>query len=350
MKHFDYIIVGQGLAGTILTEHLLNKNKSVLVIDNNQNYSSSVAAGIINPIVFKRITKSWRADDLVPKLNQFYSEIEKKYAVSILEQIDMVKIFNSFEDQNNWLGKMQDINFSKYLSDEKKIAFAQENYIHQYGYGVVKKAARLDITTFLRSCKDNYSKQGYLLEESFVFKSLSIDEKGLQYKDISASKIIFCEGYKLKENPYFDYLNLINTKGEILDVSVDGYDVDYILNRGFFMYPKKDNTYTVGATYSWHDESLNTTEEAKNELLEKVSATLLNKKVEVVNHKTGIRPTTPDHKPLIGAHPEHKNMFVFNGLGTKGVMIAPYFAEQLANHLEENLSLDKEVDIKRFDK
>lgn len=350
MIHFDYIVVGQGLAGTILTEHLLAKNKTVLVIDNNQNHCSSVAAGIINPIVFKRITKSWRADDLIPKSNQFYSEIEKKNNISILEKRDIVKVFNSFEEQNNWLAKMSDSNFSNYLSNEEKSDFESSNYHHQFGYGVVKGSARLDIKTFLKTCKDNYIKNNSFLEDTFDFNALNISDSKIEYKDFSADKIIFCEGYKLKQNPYFNYLNLINTKGETLDIKVKDYSVDYSLSRGFFMYPHPNSTFTVGATYSWHDETLNTTEEAKNELLEKVSSTLLNKEVEVVSHRVGIRPTTTDHKPLIGVHPEHETLFVFNGFGTKGVMIAPYFAEEFVNHLEENLPLDKEVDIKRFDK
>lgn len=350
MTHFDYILIGQGLTGTILTEHLLNKKKSVLVIDNNQNHCSSVAAGIINPIVFKRITKSWRADDLIPKANQFYTKIEQENNISILDQRDIVKIFNSFEEQNNWLAKMSDPSFSQYLSNGEKSNFESSNYHHKFGYGVVKGSARLDVKTFLKTCKDNYIKKEVFLEDTFNFDDLKITDSEVEYKNYSADKIIFCEGYRLKKNPYFNYLNLINTKGETIDVKVNDYSVDYSLSRGFFMYPHPNSTYTVGATYSWHDETLNTTEEAKNELLEKVSSTLLNKTTEVISHKVGIRPTTTDHKPLIGQHPEHKNLFVFNGLGTKGVMIAPYFAEQFVNHLEENLSLDKEVDIKRFDK
>lgn len=350
MSHFDYIIVGQGLAGTILAEHLLAKQKTVLVVDNDQNYSSKVAAGIINPIVFKRITKSWRVDELLPKLNQFYSDFEKKNNITMLQQIDMVKIFNSFEEQNNWLAKMQDDSFSKYLEKVEKNNFNKENYHQKFGYGVVKNAARLDINTFLDSARANYKSNHSFLEERFDYKALKISSNEISYKEHSAQKIVFCEGYKLSENPWFGHLKLIKTKGEILNLSIDKYEVDFMLNRGFFMYPHQDKSYTVGATYSWHDETLNSTEEAKKELLEKVNTTLTNETISINTHKVGIRPTTEDHRPLIGQHPEHKNLYVFNGLGTKGVMIAPYFAEQLTNHLEENVPLDAEVDIKRFNK
>ena len=348
MQKFNYIIVGAGLAGTILAEHFLTKNKSVLVIDNNQNHSSKVAAGIINPIVFKRITKSWKIDDLLPKLTQFYTDFEQKHNISILEQIDMVKIFNSFEEQNDWLAKTQDEGYSTYIKSEPKSAFFNDNYHQKFGYGVVKNAARLDINIFLDTAKNIYKSNNSLLEESFNYNALDISKEGVKYKNYSAEKIIFCEGYKLSENPWFSYLKLIKTKGEILNLIIKDYDVDFMLNRGFFMYPHKDKTYTVGSTYSWHDESLNTTEKAKEELLEKVSSTLNQKDISVNKQLVGIRPTTEDHRPLIGQHPQHKNLYIFNGLGTKGVMIAPYFAEQLANHLEENVPLYNDFNIKRF--
>lgn len=348
MSYVDYIIVGHGLAGAVLAEHLSAKNKGILVIDKGENHSSKVAAGIINPIVFKRINKSWRVDDLLPKLNQFYQEIDKKYSISILETIDVVKLFTSIEEQNNWLGKMQESAYENYLFHEKKALFKTEDYQKHFGYGTVKNAARLDINTFLDGSKAVLKTQNAFLEEDFDHKQLKVAEKGIKYKSFSAKHIIFCEGYQLKFNPLFKDDLINHTKGEILDVKIDNYQADFILNKGFFMYPNTSGEFTVGATYDWHNCDTEITEKAQKELLEKLSLALKNKSISVINQKAGIRPTTKDRRPILGAHKAHKNVWVFNGLGTKGVMLAPYFAEHLLQHIEENVPLEEEVDIQRF--
>ena len=47
-------------------------------------------------------------------------------------------------------------------------------------------------------------------------------------------------------------------------------------------------------------------------------------------------------------HKTYKNIYILNGLGTRGVMIGPYIANQLFNFIENEVPLEKEVDINRF--
>ena len=55
-----------------------------------------------------------------------------------------------------------------------------------------------------------------------------------------------------------------------------------------------------------------------------------------------------DRRPVIGCHPEEDRVAIFNGLGTKGVSLAPYFSDLFAQHLVENRQLCSEVDVRRF--
>jgi glycine/D-amino acid oxidase-like deaminating enzyme len=71
--------------------------------------------------------------------------------------------------------------------------------------------------------------------------------------------------------------------------------------------------------------------------------------IELINHAVGIRPTVKDRRPVLGLHPTLNSIAFFNGLGTKGVMLAPYFANEMVNLLEnESYHLPKEVDLNRF--
>ena len=347
MIHVNTIIVGQGLAGTILAETLMQQNKTVCVIDNNKNVCSTIAAGLWNPIVFKRITKSWKADELLPSMLNFYNSIEKKYNISILQHIDIVKLFSSFEEQNDWYAKANDDTYKTYLSCEKKAQFCSENYQEHVGYGVVKHSGRLDINELLRATKNALLDEQHYIEEAFDFSQLSFINDGVTYKHVSADNIVFCEGVHSQKNPYFYYVPIDSTKGELLHAEIENISPDFILNKGFFMYPSANEKFILGATYHWKTTDLSPSKEGEQELLEKYNAAvkLPLKKYSIA---VGLRPTTADRRPVLGAHPEFKNMFIFNGLGTKGVMLAPYFAEHFAKHLYSNTPLDKEVSIERF--
>ena len=136
-------------------------------------------------------------------------------------------------------------------------------------------------------------------------------------------------------------------KGELLIIHAPDLKIDYVLKAGVFLIPLGDDLYIVGATYEWKDLSNAATTKAKDELLNKLKK-LINCEFEVVNQVAGIRPTVKDRRPLVGQHETYKNMYVLNGLGTRGVMIGPYVAKQLFDFIENNIPLENEIDIARF--
>ena len=108
-----------------------------------------------------------------------------------------------------------------------------------------------------------------------------------------------------------------------------------------------DQEIKVGSNYEWKDLSERVTETTKEALLEKMES-ILALDYTVKNHQAGIRPTVKDRRPLIGNHPDYTCLYVFNGLGTKGVSLAPFMANHLADHIINQKPLMEEVDIKRF--
>lgn len=117
-----------------------------------------------------------------------------------------------------------------------------------------------------------------------------------------------------------------------------------IYNRGVFVLPVGANKATIGATYDWHDLSCTPTEKARNTLEEKLT-NLLKLPYEVVDHKAGIRPATLDRRPFIGLHPQYPHVGIFNGLGTKGVSLAPYLSEVFVNYLLSHGALPAAVQL-----
>ena len=338
MNEKNNSIVGWGLAGATLAWQFYFNKTPFLVFDSGINTCTKTAAGIVNPIVFKRLTLSWRADELMSHAKLFYNKVEKELGVKIIEPKSIYKMHTSHEDVNNWAGKQNLPHFKQFLGNTEQI---KHPYIKApFGLGKVNTFGNLNTEMFLTQSK-----------QFFLTLGVEFNTTRLNYSDINIknSAIIFCEGAEIKNNPFFNYLPLKPTHGETITIKTDEYDFNDILNKNMFIMPLGNNLYQVGATYNWEKTNSDTTEIGKNELIEKLK-NLVDFKYQIVDHQAGIRPTVLDRKPLLGKHPNHENLYVFNGLGTKGVMLAPFFSNQLLNFINNTGEIDNEVDILRFQK
>ena len=187
----------------------------------------------------------------------------------------------------------------------------------------------------------------YLFDEKFDYNSLLITQKTVSYKSISAQKIVFCEGHRLTENPFFNYLPLMRTKGELMTVKLEGLQVQELIKSNITLLPLGNDLYKVGATFNWNDKDEVCTLKAKEELLVKLKE-LVNINPVLIKQYAGLRPTVKDRRALLGAHSNYDNVIVFNGLGTRGLLISPYLSLQLIEFMEKGVALDPEVDIKRY--
>ena len=167
-----------------------------------------------------------------------------------------------------------------------------------------------------------------LITTSFDYQKLIHEKDFVVYDNIKSKHIVFAEGFGLQQNPFFNYLSLDGTKGELLIIKAENLNLDMIINASIFILPMGNNLYKIGATYNWNDKTNETTDEGKNELLEKLK-TLINCDFEIIEHLAGVRPTVKDRKPLLGNHHLFPNYYVLNGLGTRGVMLAPWLANML---------------------
>ena len=349
MCKVDFIIVGQGLAGTVLALTLSNHSKSFVIIDNNSPTASSfAAAGISHPISFKRLILSWQAEKLIPFSKKFYQETYRLIKELTFKEQEMIRFFSSFEEQNNWMIKAADDRFAKFLKRSTS-SFKSYNINEPFGNGKVSQASRLNVSRFVRLTRNYFISQNKLINHSFEYDKLSISKSSCQYQNITAKKIIFCEGPSVKTNPFFNYLPFGLNKGVVLTISTKELPKK-LLSKGCFVVPtENENEYIVGSTYDHKNLSLEDQKSGKEELLTKLSQ-LGTFKYKVISQKSGIRPSTIDRRPIIGEHPLIKNMYLFNGLGSKGVMLAPFYANQLINSIEHNDKIEKEVSINRFNK
>ena len=343
----EYLIVGAGIAGSVLADHLIKAGKSIFVIDDpNLSNSSRVAGGLYNPITGRQMVKTWNCDQLFDYLIPYYQQLEEQLGEKFLFDIPIYRPFFSIEEQNEWMAKSAEEAYEPYIGQIKSKPMLPDEVSNPHGGLLLNKSGYLDTEVFLTAFKAHLISISRFKEESFDFNDLKRKALGFEYRNIEASKVIFCDGRISIDNPYFSWLPFNLVKGELLFFKSDVMP-RVIYNRGVFVIPLGDGLCKCGSTYDHNDLDEIPTNKARNELLDRVKK-LINFDFEIIDQKAGVRPATRDRKPFIGEHPEEKGIWVFNGLGTKGVSLAPFYARQLVRHLEGQESLDSEVNIDRF--
>jgi glycine/D-amino acid oxidase-like deaminating enzyme len=344
----DYIIVGQGISGSFLSWELQKANQSFIVIDENKPFTASkVASGIINPVTGRRIVKTWMIDDLMPFAWDAYHSIGAELSINCISQKPIIDCFTT--------PQMRHAFTERYEKDQQFLSLpVNENdwlpfLDYDFGYGIIQPAYLIDIQLLLASQRKKLIDNSQLREEYFEITQLVVKENNIEYKDISADKIIFCDGVAGFSNPFFPNLPYGLNKGEILLVEIPGFPATHIIKKGYSLVPWAANTFWLGSTYLWEFEDDQPTKGfyqfAENWLKQTIKLPFT-----IIDHWASVRPATLERKPFVGLHPADHKIGILNGMGTKGCSLAPFFAKQLVNHLLHNEPIMADANVGRFKK
>ena len=343
----SYLIVGQGIAGSCLGLQLENQGHTVNFIDNHhQNAASLVAAGLINPITGKRIVKSWNVDILLPYAINFYQKIAQDFQVNLVYPLNIIRLLHNQMEENDWESRTSIDDLKAYVVENEGNNWL-ENIKIPFSYGEITQSYRIDIGLLIKNYKNKLIHNNQIQFHTFDFQSITFNNNSVAYQKKVYDGIIFCEGAQMFANPFFNYLPLKPTKGEALFVN---YPIEFpkiIKNKTAFV-PIGKNEYWIGGTNDWNDQNNEPTLEKQTLMQQEWHELLYPNLFSIQNHRAAIRPATKDRFPFLGKHPEHPNLFIFNGFGTKATLLTPYLSNHFVDFLTKNTSLMQEVNCNRF--
>lgn len=343
----DYIIVGQGLSGTFLSWNLVKAGKKVLVIDESQAFTASkIASGVINPITGRRIVRTWRIEELLPFALQAYTTLGKELDAELVQQTSILDFHSSQQMKEA---------FEKRLHGEEYLCIPQNGddwkqyFNYNYGIGGISPCLLIDLNSMLTNWQQKLKDDNSLLEERFNWSECKVLANHIEYKNIAALKIICCEGVSGFENDYFKNLPYAKIKGEALIASIPGLPINNIYKQGINIVPWKKDLFWIGSSYEWSYNDVLPTAGFRKRVEEHLKF-WLKIPFKIVDHFASERPATIERRPFVGLHPHHSVVGIFNGMGTKGCSLAPFFAKKLTEHLLHQKPLYAEVDVQRFKK
>jgi len=344
----EFLIIGQGISGTWLSYYLQKANKSFLVIDNNQpNSASRIAAGIINPVTGRRIVKTWMIDEFLEFLAPAYKELGNELGISAIEQKSLIDFYPT---------PQMKIAFDERINENAEFLFQPQNqrlydgfFNYDFGFGEVSPCYIVNLKEIIPSWREKLLNKNQLLEADFEIDELKNTIDGVHYKNITAEKIIFCDGISSAQNPFFKNLPFALNKGEAIFIESADIPSTHIFKKGMMLTSIENDLYWLGSNYLW-----DFTDDKPSEQFRQQTELLLNNWLKVpfkiVDHRASIRPANIERRPFVGFHPVYRNIGILNGMGTKGCSLAPFFANQLTGYIVSAKEILPEADIKRFTK
>ncbi|WP_390451474.1 NAD(P)/FAD-dependent oxidoreductase [Chryseobacterium sp. Alg-005] len=345
MRNVDYIIVGDGYAALFFAHQLIKRHQSFVVFSEGRKSASQVSAGIINPVVLKKFTTFWKAQEQIDFLKNTLSEIESYTGKNYLINAPIHRIFHDENEQNLWLKKSDNEDLLAFLNKEFRHLDIVKN---DFNTGKVDQSARLDVSGFFNDLFNYFESQSALIKQKFDYAKLNPSE--FTYKDIAFKHIIFCEGMNVKDNPYFSEIPVNPNKGHHIKVKLSK-DIpgNITIKKKHFLFPVNNDLYFYGGTYDREQLHHHIDDSAVEQLVRGLSE-FYPYDFEISEVNFGFRPTVKDRRPIIGRHSEHKNLYVFNGLGARGILNGCYFSKSLYDFIENNIPLHEEISITRFNK
>ncbi|MEY3209281.1 MAG: hypothetical protein RL064_1312 [Bacteroidota bacterium] len=340
-----YLIVGQGLVGTWLSYFLQQRQLSFKIInDNTVKAATSIASGVINPVTGRRIVQTWMIDSLLPFAVQAYKAFGETLGTEIIKKAPAILLHPSEQMKESFEYRLSHENVYLFKNDPEIV---RSFFNTPYGTGAIDECYWIDLNKMLSASRLLLQQNENYIECNFSLQDLTFNEKGVIWQNIQAEYIIFCDGIHAMHNNYFNKLPFAPNKGEALIIKVPGLPTNHIYKTNISIIPWVDDLFWVGSSYEWSFDSIAPTLEFREKMKEALGL-YLKLPFEVVDHIVGVRPANRDRRPFVGMHPIYPQIGICNGMGTKGCSLAPYFTNQLIDHLELGLPIEPEANINRF--
>ncbi|WP_215535529.1 NAD(P)/FAD-dependent oxidoreductase [Borreliella bavariensis] len=346
--HYEFAVIGGGIAGSTVTYELLKRNKKVILFDDEDTKATIIAGGLINPIMGRKMNIAWKESHIFEFAKNYYQEIEKTIKSNFFIEKNIFRPFTTENQKNELVDKLENDknikNFILKIKDGKIYNFSNDS-----NGGMIIKGARINTKIYIKNIKKYLIKKKSYIKKNIDENKIKLGESFFKIEDFKFEKLIFAKGYKEKLKGFFSYLPFEPAKGEIIILECKKLNFKEVYNRHVSLIHLKDNKFYLGGTYEWNTWNTLTNEWAKLELLKKFQK-ITNLKCKVIDQKAHIRPSTLDREPFLGEHPKHKNIFILNGFGTRGISMAPYLSNLLVNNIEKIDKIPNHYNIKRYAK
>ena len=343
----EFLIVGQGLAGTALAWRLLERGRSFLIVDRDEPVTcSKVAAGLVTPITGMRLNLNWNYGVLHPEAVRFYRDKERRLGRKFYFPRPLVRLLKDEREAGLWERRRHEERLMRYVNPFPREPLVDEGRVENCLGGFQQRhAGFLDAEPFLAASRGYFQALASWQHGEVKEEDLDLDGTGVAWNGGHFNTVVFCQGWEASRSRWFSWLPFEPARGTILTLRGDMGAGRSIINRGCWAVPRRDGVIRAGSSFELRFDR---PDEAGPESLEALLTRLrlmLKAGFDVTACQTAVRPIIKKCKAAVGRHPSQPKVALLNGLGSKGVLRAPYMARRLVEHLLDGVPLDPEIDM-----
>ena len=353
-RDYDYLLIGGGLAGALLADRLRHAGARVMLLNDGTRASASrVAAGLINPVLGPRMSIHPLTGEYLRSAQEYYAALARRTGPEVFHAREISRLFASDEERARWCMRAESPDAAPFLGATQPANQPASPLNAPFGMGAVLGGGYVDTGEVLDRIHAELRAANALLERRVDYAELRVSSSVVACGESRAERLVFCEGWRAQANPWFKHLPLQPAKGEILDLRLDtessGPLRGKLISAGRWLLHISDQRFRLGATYEWRGLEAAPSEQARESLLDSLRK-MLNPcpRYRVIAHQIGVRPASRDKAPMLGTHARHPRLAVFNGFGSRGALLIPYYSELMRDYLCRGQPLPAEVDISRF--
>ncbi|MEM6326330.1 MAG: FAD-dependent oxidoreductase [Bacteroidota bacterium] len=334
----DIVIAGAGLAGACAAL-ALSKSHRVLVLEDGRPGASHAAAGLVNPFLGRKAKRAWRASDAVAEVARLGTEAGAPVALTGLlrpaRDAAQAQVFRDRAAEHpaalDWLP-----------AEASRERYPDVRAEHGALWG--REGGHVEIPALVSAVLAEAKRRGTEVVRGRLdvwHDNFAITDQGR----IQAERLLLCTGDGTRS--LAPSLPLHRVKGQTVrfrlatDLSIPP------VSGGTYVVPVTPREVVVGATFEHTFDSLAPTAEATEHLRERAASVVpALTEAEVVDARAGVRLTVPasvrpGRLPLVG--PVAPGVWVFTGLGAKGLLTAPLLARHLPGWWDAPQSIWPEV-------
>lgn len=343
LKSVDCVIVGQGLAGSWMATRLARRGWQLRVIDQPlPGAASRVASGLMTPLTGKRLVPTWRLASLLPAAMQAYAEQERELEQLLIDHRPALRVFRSLEEGERWERRAQDPTLQAYLGTRFAPGSQHLGLEMPYGGCRLQKTARIDVQGWIQAIRDRLVRESILVEESLDLQKVERVGHSWRIGDLRTPRIVFCLGHRGALHELTANLAFKSARGDLLRVRAPALCDQVHLHAGVSLTGLSQGEAILGGNYDWRDLDCGP-KLAHRERLCQAMQEVLGHPLEVLDHKSAVRPIIEGRVPVLGEIPGAPGAFVLNGLASKGTMWAPSMAQLLCEVIDGQRVPDPEV-------
>ncbi len=346
----DFLIVGQGLAGSLLAWTLIRRGARVRVLDDgHRSASSRVAAGLVNPLAGMRFNAHPRTADWLAAMHRLYAAIAHALRQpGFVHEIPMQRLFRSPEQIRFYRRQRDNPAVADWLGARFDPDAADPGIRAPHGGFVQSHTGYVALPRLLDALRDWLRGQDAWRRQPCDTQALRVHDTEVSLHGEQAAEVVFCEGWRMRDNPWFDWLPLQPDRGVIQRLEAPRPLCRHIVNGAHWLIPLAEDGYRFGATHAHQDLAGPVRDTERARLAEGLHGLIEDDSgIRVIEEAAGVRPATADRNAFLGPHPQQARLHLFNGFGARGALSIPWYAERMADWLLDRRPLPAEADIAR---